>query len=184
MSGLRICPRPRPSASASLRPKPAVQRLLRRPRTRLGKSRPRQPRLRDRLLAGLSVGGRQRLREQEFQARIVVQMVCNPIALDEDARLPAWTALPRLIAPLDEMQQEDFESADELAFFGSPHAVDFLGDMLDVGLGESAGSQQFGLLAAPGIEIAVVKRASCGHVERILTLAPRVYSKRNSSHPP
>jgi hypothetical protein len=42
------------------------------------------------------------------------------------------------------MQQEHGETADQFALFRPPHAVDFLGDVLDVGLG---------LLSAPGIEI-------------------------------
>ncbi len=39
----------------------------------------------------------------------------------------------------------------------------FLGDMLDVGLPKLSRPQQFGLLAAPGIKITIVKRALHGH---------------------
>ena len=59
-------------------------------------------------------------------------------------------------------QQEDLQPADELALLRKAYAVDLLSDMLDVGLGELAGAQEFGLLAAPGVEIAIVQRALQG----------------------
>ena len=90
-------------------------------------------------------------------------MVGDAVALDADARLPIRALLFRLIAPFEEVKQEDAEAADQLTLFRPAHAVDFLGDMLDVGLSQLSRSQQVGLLAAPGIKIAIVKRALHGH---------------------
>jgi hypothetical protein len=120
--------------NATPRPKPVVQHLLHRPGTRVGKSRGGKPRLRHSSLARLSVRGRQRLRQQRFQARIVAEMVFDAIALNADTRFPTRSALARLIAPLQKVQQEHFEAADQLTLFRAPHAVDFLGDVLDVRL--------------------------------------------------
>ena len=66
--------------------------------------------------------------------------------------------------------------ADELAFLRPAHAVDFLGDIFDICLREVPRPQQFGLLAAPGKEIAIVKRALLGHCgEKIPALRGRVH---------
>ena len=65
------------------------------------------------------------------------------------------------------MQQEDAQAADQLALLRPPHAVDFLGDMLDVGLSQFPRSQELGLLAAPGEEIALVEDTLQGHDGKI-----------------
>ena len=92
-----------------------------------------------------------------------------------DARLPTRAALARLVAPFEQVKQEDVQSADQLALFRPAHAVDFLGDVLDVGLCELAGAQEFGLLAAPGVEIAIVERALRGHERNLGRLLCGVY---------
>ena len=65
------------------------------------------------------------------------------------------------------MQQEGAQAADQLALLRPAHAVDFLGDMLDVGLSQFPSSQELGLLAAPGEEIALVEDALQGHDGKI-----------------
>jgi hypothetical protein len=91
-------------------------------------------------------------------------VVSEPVALDADARFPGWPTLFRLIPPFQQMQQEDAQTADKLALLRPAHAVDFLGDLLDVGLSQPSRAQEFRLLAAPGEEIAVVKRGLPGTV--------------------
>src|SRR5207302_529287 len=83
----------------SLQQERLVQRSLRRPRARLGKDRlRRQAGLRQRLPPGLPVCGRQRLREQWLQARIVGEMIFDVVTLHPDARLPTRSLLARLTA--------------------------------------------------------------------------------------
>ncbi len=41
-----------------------------------------------------------------------------------------------LIAPFEQVKQEDAHAADELALFGPAHALDFLGNVLDAGLSQ------------------------------------------------
>src|SRR5689334_12107871 len=65
------------------------------------------------------------------------------------------------------MQQQDAQAADEFALLRPAHAVDFLGDVLDVGLGQFSRPEEFSLLSAPGVEIAIVERALRGHARRI-----------------
>jgi len=55
------------------------------------------------------------------------------------------------------MQQQRNHAADEFAFFASAHALDFLGDIDEVGLGKLAGAQKRRLLMAPGVEIPIVE---------------------------
>ena len=55
----------------------------------------------------------------------------------------------RLIAPFEQAKHEDAQAADQLALFRPAHAVEFLGDMLDVGLRQLARAQEFSLLPAP-----------------------------------
>jgi hypothetical protein len=93
-------------------------------------------------------------------------MLGDAVALVRDARFPTRAALARLIAPFEQVQQENAQSADQLALLGPAHAVDFLGDVLDVGLCELAGVQELGLLAAPAVEITIVERALRGMTGR------------------
>ncbi len=147
----------------SPRPERGVRNLLDRPRALLRKGRARQPRLRHRLQRRVPIGGGERLGQEGLEARIVVEVIREAVALDADARFPARTALVRLILPFEKVKQEDAQVADQLALFRSPHAVDFLSDMLDVGLPKLSRPQQFGLLATPGEKIAIVERALHGH---------------------
>src|SRR5271166_1853586 len=124
----------------SLRPESVVQDLLDRPWAGLGKSRARQPRLRDGLQRRVAVGGGEGLGQEGFQARVVVEMVSEAVALDADARFPTRAALLRLVSPFEQVKQEDAQAADELALLRPAHAFDFLGDVLDVGVGEPAGA--------------------------------------------
>ena len=73
------------------------------------------------------------------------------------------------------MQEENAQATDELAPLRPAHAVDFLGDMLDVGLSQFSRSQEFGLLAAPGEEVTLVKDALHGHWARVRRSAFSVY---------
>ncbi len=60
------------------------------------------------------------------------------------------------------MQEQDRQAADELALFRPADALDFLGDVLDVGFAGPAGAQQRRLLLAPGVEVPLVE-ALCRH---------------------
>jgi hypothetical protein len=102
-------------------------------------------------------------------------MIGDVFALVRDARFPARAALAGLVTPFEEMQQEHGETADQFALLRPAHAVDFLGDVLDVGLSQLSGPQQFSLLAAPGVEIAIVEQALLGHGRGIRRLAFAVY---------
>ena len=75
-------------------------------------------------------------------------MIGEAIALDADTGFPPRAALVRLIAPFQEMKQENGQAADQLPLFGLAHALDFLGDVFDVGLAEFARTQKLRLLAA------------------------------------
>ncbi len=164
--------------SSSLRPERLVQHLLHRPRTRLRERRRRKTGLRHRLAAGFSVCDRQRLRQQRLEAQIVGEMLDEIVAWVRDARFPTRTPLACLIAPFQQVQKEDRQSAHKLALLRPPHAVDFLGDVLDVGLRKLTPPQELRLLAAPGVKIAVVKRATRRHGERIRRLAALVHAPR------
>jgi hypothetical protein len=78
------------------------------------------------------------------------------------------------------VQQENAQAADEVALLGASHALDFLGDVLDVGLGEPAAAQQLGPLEAPGKKVAVVKRGLRGHDAKIGVPLGGVYRKGQS----
>ena len=81
------------------------------------------------------------MRQQRLQARIVFEMIGEPVALHANARFPAGAALFGLITPFQEMKQEDGQAADQLALFGPSKALDFLRDMFDVGSSEIAGAK-------------------------------------------
>ena len=80
--------------------------------------------------------------------------------------------------------EEDAQAADQLALFGPAHAVDFLGDLLDVGLCELSRPQEFGLLTAPGKEVAIVELALRGHGRKIVSLAHGVHRDRRAGRAP
>jgi hypothetical protein len=80
---------------------------------------------------------------------VTVEAVDEPVALHLDCRLPARAGLLWL-ASLQQMHERRREPTDEIAFLGPSHALDFLGDVLDVSLSQPARSQQLGLFAAPG----------------------------------
>ena len=100
-----------------------------------------------------------------FQAGIVVQQIGDFVACVCDREAPGISLPVRLEFPLQKVQQQDRQTADEFALFGLAHAFDFLGDMLEVGPREFAGAQQFGLFAAPGVEISIVKRGFSRHFQ-------------------
>lgn len=67
---------------------------------------------------------------------------------DEDAHLPTRAALLQLKAPFQEAEREDAHAADQLTLFCPAHALDLLGDVLDVRPRKASGAQQVGLFAA------------------------------------
>jgi hypothetical protein len=91
-------------------------------------------------------------------------MIGETVALDAEARLPTPAALVRLVSPFEQVKP-----------------LDFLGDMLDVGLGEFSRPQEFSLLSTPREKIAIVKRAVGQHNARIIrSCAPRPSSLASS----
>ena len=56
------------------------------------------------------------------------------------------------------VQKEHGKAADQFALFGLSHALDFLGDVFNVGLGQFSGAQKPGLLIRPGVEVLFVER--------------------------
>ena len=107
-------------SSDSPRPEPSIQHLLDRPLARVGEGRSRQPRLGHCLQRRVAVSRGKRLRQQRPQARVVVEVISEAVPLDADARLPARSALVRLISPFQQMQQEDAQAADQLALLRPP----------------------------------------------------------------
>ena len=87
-------------------------------------------------------------------------------SLNPYRRLPARPAAARLKPPFQQMQQQDSEATDQFALFGPAHALDFLGDVFDVGLNQLSGAQQLRLLKAPGKKIAIIERGLRGHGEK------------------
>src|ERR1700690_1413125 len=61
------------------------------------------------------------------------------------------------------MEQENRKAADEFAFLGLPHALDFLGDRRQIGLSDTPGAQERRLFETPGVEIVVFQRSSRRH---------------------
>lgn len=57
------------------------------------------------------------------------------------------------------MEQQDGQAASEFTLFALAHALDFLGNVLNIGEAEFSRSQQGGLFISPGIEILFVKLA-------------------------
>jgi len=64
------------------------------------------------------------------------------------------------------VEKEDAQKAYELALLRPAHAVDFLGDVLDVGLSQLSRAQKLSLLTAPGKKIAVIQREASIRVQR------------------
>jgi hypothetical protein len=52
--------------------------------------------------------------------------------------------------------EQHFQAAYQLALFAAAHALDFLGNVLDVGSREHPGPQQRSLLVGPAVEIAFI----------------------------
>jgi len=84
-------------------------------------------------------------------------MIGQFTALDTDGRLPGHPAVTRLKIPFQEMGEQHCQPVHEFPPLASTHALDFLGDMLDVGGGELAGTQQRRLFFRPGVKITLVK---------------------------
>ena len=92
------------------------------------------------------------------QARVIVQVIHELDALNLHAGFPARTSQPGLVPPFEKMQKQDRQSADQLALLGPAHALDFLGDVLDIRLRKFASAQQPGLFVGPGVKIPIIKR--------------------------
>lgn len=90
-------------------------------------------------------------------------MVDELVSLDRDRDAPARGSLQWLKAPFQEVENENLQAARQLALLGLAHALDFLRNVLDVGLRELALAQERRLLIGPGVEIVVVEPAR-GHL--------------------
>jgi hypothetical protein len=53
------------------------------------------------------------------------------------------------------------QAADQLTLLDSAHALDFLGNVLDIRLGQFAGAQKPRLFIGPGVKIVIIK--GCTH---------------------
>ena len=54
------------------------------------------------------------------------------------------------------MQEKNRKAADKFALLGLAHALDLLGDEVQIGLDDSALAQQRSLFEAPGVKVLVV----------------------------
>src|SRR5947207_579005 len=80
------------------------------------------------------------------------------LALNRNARPPAARAPPRLVVPLQQVQKDDAQRAFELLILLVAHVVELIGDVERIGFGDPAGTQQFGLLERPAVQVAVIAR--------------------------
>jgi hypothetical protein len=55
------------------------------------------------------------------------------------------------------MHQKHGQAIDQLPLLAPAHALDFLGDVLDIRFGQAASTQQIGLFVRPGVKILIVK---------------------------
>ncbi len=101
---------------------------------------------------GIAVGIGNQLVQPGLEAGIVGQMAAQFAALFHDAQAPAFPAQGRLELPFQQMQQQRFQPIDQFTLFAAPHALDLLGDMVDIGSRQPAGAQQSRLLIGPGVE--------------------------------
>ena len=62
----------------------------------------------------------------------------------------------------------------QLTLLRLSHAVDFLGDVLKIGLGESAGAQKLSLFTCPGVKIPLIKVRLGGHAADLTSCANSV----------
>ena len=62
-----------------------------------------------------------------------------------------------LILPFEQMTEQDFQPADQLLTVASPHAVQFLDQVLNIKILKSMLSEQIGGLACPGMNVAVIQ---------------------------
>jgi hypothetical protein len=106
---------------------------------------------------GILVRIRHRLIELRFQACVAGQMSAQLYALLFDRQTPRTASQPGLVAPLQQLNEQHCQSADQFAPFASAHAFDFFRDVLDIGFGQPAGAQQCCLLVGPGVEVRVVE---------------------------
>ena len=90
------------------------------------------------------------------EARIVLKQVLDIQSLAFDAQSPASTALCGLEPPLDEMQEQYGQPADQFPLFRLAHALDLLGDVPEIRIGDIAGAQQIRLFAAPSVKVSIV----------------------------
>ncbi len=141
----------------SLLGKRRVNDLLKGPGTDNRKSPSVQTGFARRAQKGIAVGGHGCFLDDRLEAWIIHQMILKLVALLFKGQAPAITAQNWLVAPLEQMHQQDRQPADQFALLASAHALDFLGDKLDIRLGQTAGAQQPGLFIGPGVEIPVVK---------------------------
>jgi MoxR-like ATPase len=93
--------------------------------------------------------------ERGLQTWIVGNEGSDFIAGVGDRQAPRMAAASRLKAPFEEMQEENREAARELALLGLAHALDFLREEVEIGLGEPALAQERRLFEAPGIKILI-----------------------------
>jgi ABC-type phosphate/phosphonate transport system substrate-binding protein len=147
---------------ATVRPEGIVHGLVEAPRARGRKGLLRQAGLGIGIASGILISGDQRLRNLRSKAGIVGQMPRQGTALVLNRDFPGWPAIGGLVAPFQKMGEEDDKAADKLTLLAPAHALDLLGNMLDVGGGQFAGAKQGGLLVGPGVEIALVE-AGIGH---------------------
>jgi hypothetical protein len=98
-------------------------------------------------------------------------MVSEFDALDPDAGLPACTAPVGQKPPLQKMEQK-------LALFAAAHALDFLGDIEDVGVLQPARAQERRLLARLGVDVSLVEVAH-GHTVHYKGVTHRTLENRS-----
>src|ERR1700722_3570641 len=128
---------------------PGVRALHRKPAWR-------KPGLRRSLDTRVLVGVRRRGLEVRFQSRILAQQPADVVTLHRDACPPAACAPFGPMVPFQQLQQDQPQRARELVVLLAPHVIELLGNILRVGLGDTAGAQERRLFGRPSVEIAIV----------------------------
>jgi hypothetical protein len=67
------------------------------------------------------------------------------------------------MAPFQQVHQQDYESALELAPVAAPHAFDLLGNIGGIDRGELTGAQKAALLYGPAVKVLFVVDGVPGH---------------------
>ena len=144
---------------SSFRPEILVEGLLVSPWTGFRKGVSGQPSFLSSTSDRVSVAPLDRFRELGLEAGVVFKVIHQFGTLFVNAVPPTVAVMPRLVLPLEQVDEENFQAAHQLALEIFPHVLNFFGDVRDVSVQQLARPQQGRLLVGPAVEIRFVLRS-------------------------